>query len=255
VFDPSLDKDGLLCEEEIYDLLLRDGGRIPKNTRPDLIINLTPEQTSAILGMVVQAVQAAEMAKQAGALPGNLKQVLNKFLEPVIDWRAVLNQFMTDLMDEGDYTWSRPSRRHEIYMPSIQKEEGNLDMELVYFQDTSGSISEEDMIRFNSEVRYVKEVLQPEKLTLVQFDMEIAYTKTFLKDEPFEDIEMHGGGGTDLHPVWEWIEKNRPKAAIIFSDLFCDPMRPLTVPVPVIWAVVHNEGAIVPFGKLIHIID
>lgn len=260
VFDPAFDKKGIMPEEDIYDILMKNPHMKPQNFKMDVRPpkDGNSAQTNAkVLSAVIRAVQAAEMSNQAGHLPGNLKELLNKFLEPKINWRQVLYEWMTELLDEDDYTWERPNRRyqsHGLYLPSIEEPEGRLE-HLVFIEDVSGSISKKDHIRFNSEVKYVKEVLKPRKLTLLQFDTRIAYEKVFEEDEPFERIEIHGGGGTSLVPVRKWIEKNQPTAAIIFSDLWCDPMKPLTNAIPIIWATVNNLGATVPFGTLIHITE
>lgn len=246
------------CEEDIYDDLIKNPGKMPKMVHLDLKDGPTsPSEKNDIIAAVVRAVQAADMAGKAGDLPGSLKGILSKFLEPKVDWHAKLYRWMTNLTDDGDYSWRHPSRRyHFAYMPSIQPEEGALEDELAYIMDSSGSIDEDDRIRFNSEVKHIKEVLQPEKLTVVQFDTKIQYEKTYPREEPFPtEIEMHGYGGTNLECVRKWINKHRPKAAIIFSDLECEPMKPLDVDTSIIWVKVHNNGYShqPSFGELIQI--
>lgn len=254
VVDPKLDRNGILSEEEIYDLLMQNAIPMPVQAMPDLKPQENPDP-NAILSTVVRAAQAAKLAGQAGTLPGSIQELLTKFLEPVIPWRNVLAKWMTELMDTDEYTWRRRNRRYEhIYMPGTDQEEGKL-QHLVYFLDVSGSITEEDCIRFNSEVKFVQETINPEKLTLVQFDTRITHTQVFTSDEPFEDIQIVGGGGTSLVPVRNWIEEKMPTAAIIFSDLECPPMSPLTKNIPIIWAVIRNKNVKVPFGTLIHIED
>lgn len=256
VWDPKLDKNGILSEEKIYELLLKKAIPMPTDPMEDLRAGEpTSAQKAEMVAAVVRAVKTAEMAGQAGNLPGDLKEILNTFLEPVVPWRNVLAQWMTELQDSDEFTWKRRNRRFPgVYMPSRDQEESRLE-HLAYFQDTSGSITEEDMVRFNSEVKYVQEVLKPDKLTLVQFDTQITYTRVFEADEPFEDVEMHGGGGTSLVPVKRWIEEHKPTAAIVFSDLECSPMGALTQPIPVIWAVIRNPDTTVPFGRVIQIKD
>jgi predicted metal-dependent peptidase len=253
---PQIDDNGILSEEEIYDLLMQNSIPVPADPMEDLRDgeqNGSGTAHAQMIATVVRAVQAAEMAKMAGELPGDIKQMLNTFLEPVVPWRTVLQQWMTELLDE-DFTWKKRNRRYDIYMPSREEDEGRLE-HLVYFQDTSGSITEKDMLRFNSEVKYVQEVLKPKKLTLIQFDTMIQFVREFIQDELFEDVEFHGGGGTCLVPVRAWIEEYKPTAAIIFSDLECSPMKPLTQKIPVIWAVIRNRNIPVHFGKVIHIKD
>jgi predicted metal-dependent peptidase len=250
ICDPSLDDDGKLSEEQIYEKLFKENPNPPPeegDMRPS-------KEAGLVIAAVVRAVQAAEMAGKAGELPGEIKQILQSVLEPVIPWRNVLMQWMTDLEDE-DLSWQVRSRRYQdMYMPGKVKDASRLE-HLVYFQDTSGSITREDMDRFNAEVKYIQETLQPEKLTLVQFDTEIQYTREFKAGDLFEDLEMHGGGGTSLRPVKEWIDEHKPTAAVIFSDLECDPMKPLKCEIPVIWAVIRNKNMTVPFGKVICIVD
>lgn len=254
VVDPSIDTKGILAEEEIYDLLIKGAIPIPANAVGDLVIEGDINPTTMI-SAVVRAIQAAEMAGKAGELPGGLRQTLDTFLKPVVPWNQVLQQWMTDLTEDPELTWKRRNRRYQdIYMPSRQSEENRLE-HLAYIEDVSGSITKNNKVRFNSEVKYVWEVLQPKKLTLIQFDTEIQNVRVYNEGDNFNHVEMFGGGGTNLVPVREWIEKNEPTAAIIFSDLECDPMEPLTKDIPIIWAVVRNKNMTIPFGKMIFVTD
>jgi len=53
--------------------------------------------------------------------------------------------------------------------------------------------------------------------------------------------------------VREWIIKNKPTAAIIFSDMYVRPMEELPFDIPIIWCVLNNPNATVPFGEVVHI--
>ena len=57
---------------------------------------------------------------------------------------------------------------------------------------------------------------------------------------------------TDLDPVAAHILKHRPNVAVIFSDLWVDPM-PSVGSIPVLWVVIGNQNATVPFGQMVHI--
>ncbi len=239
-------------EEDIYDDLINNNPPVNmKCTCCASEMPLTDQTIQATVNAVVQAVHQAKVGG-AGNIPGNIETMLKEFLEPVIPWQVVLMNFFTDLLDE-DYSWKRPNRRYqEMYLPSRFTDDGRLE-HLMYFLDVSGSISDHDILRFNSEVKYIQEVLKPQKLTLVQFDTEIQDVKEFAEDDPFDEIKVIGRGGTCLVPVREYIQKHQPTAAIILSDLFVAPMRPLDHDIPVIWIAVNNPEATVPFGKLLHI--
>lgn len=252
--DPSIDANGKLCEEDIYDLIFQGKLRPPPNPFGGDDGDITEPSQDEIRQSVNAVIRAVHEAKAAGAgnIPGIVKETLDKFLEPVVPWEKELMQFMTDLLDE-DYTWRRPSRRsQEVYLPSKFTDDGRLE-HLIYYLDVSGSCSNKDVLRFNSEVKYIKDVLNPQKLTLAQFTTEIVHESVFLESDPFEETIRYGCGGTSFVPVREHMLKHKPTAAIVFSDMDCSPMQPLDFDIPVIWVGIRAKSASVPFGKLIHI--
>lgn len=207
---------------------------------------------AATIANVVKAIQSAEMSGNPGAIPGNLKEIVSNFLTPIIPWEVELKEWMTDLIDY-DYTWARPNRRYpDMYLPSMIQEDGRL-KHVVHFQDVSGSIQKKDTIRFNSELKFVWDILKPEKMTVIQFDTCIQKIDEFIEGDEFTEIEIIGRGGTSLVDVRQWIIDNKPTAVTIFTDMQVAPMAPLPFEVPILWICTNNAKGKVPFGKLIHI--
>lgn len=212
------------------------------------------EQAAVQHQVVAKVVSAAHASKMAGKLPGEVETTLNKFLAPKLPWKTILAQFFNELCNQ-DYSWSRPNRRYrDMYLPSLIDDNEGLE-HLIYYLDVSGSITDEDIIRFHSEFKYVKDTFAPEKMTMVQFDTVIQKEEVFLKDDPFEETHVIGRGGTSLVCVREHIIEHEPTAVVIFSDLYCSPMEPLpsNLNIPIIWICVNHAGATVPTGTLIHI--
>jgi predicted metal-dependent peptidase len=142
-----------------------------------------------------------------------------------------------------------------MYLPSRFTDEGRLE-HLMYFQDVSGSITESNIVRFNSELKYVWDTFKPQKMTIVQFDTRITQVDEFTEGDPFEKIKIVGRGGTCLKCVREKIIKDEPTAAIIFSDMQVAPMQ--KVDIPVLWVCVDSGwgiGHTPTFGKVIRIKD
>lgn len=266
-------KDWLVCpefdkielEEDIYDALPKQGGGGNQGGNSSGgggghthcnhgAMSGTFDPQTAIAN-VVKAVQAAKLAGQPGAIPGNTEQIVDKFLSPIIPWEQHLYQWMQDLADE-DYTWARPDRRHNhsgLYLPSRFEDDGRLE-HLLYFQDVSGSIQDKDIMRFNSELKYVWDTFKPRKMTIAQFDTRITRVDEFGEGDIFSKIKIVGRGGTDLRPVRELIEKLKPTAAIVFSDMHVAPMQP--VDIPMLWVAVDSGwgiGHTPNFGKVIRI--
>ncbi|AHB79485.1 hypothetical protein psb1_0067 [Shigella phage pSb-1] len=198
--------------------------------------------------------QSQKMAggQMPGKGAGRMEEVITQFLKPVVPWQEVLMNFFTDI-DDTHYTWARPNRRYtDIYLPSLEDDEGRL-RHLAYFEDVSGSISSADSLRFNSEVAYVKSQFNPKKMSLITFDDVIQEEIDITEEDTFEEIKITGRGGTSLVPVRDWIIKNKPTAAIIFSDMYVRPMEELPFDIPIIWCVLNNPNATVPFGEVVHI--
>ncbi len=262
LFNFELDQPKVKSEEEIYDIIYQAGGTLPLPRIPgasggdsggleDDIEDGQPSPAVAaqIVNKVVRAVQAAEMS--AGTIPGQVKERLDEFLKPIIPWERELMQWFTEKFN-FDYTWRRPNRRsQEIYLPSMEQTDGELD-HLMYFLDVSASISWRNVLRFNSEVKYIQEVLRPKKLTLVQFDTRITQTREFEIDEPFEGIEIIGRSGTMWGPVRKCIQEHQPTAAIVFTDMgFADSVNPPSCATPVLWVVTQGGSTRGPFGRTI----
>ena len=210
-------------------------------------------------GIINKVVQAATAAKLSGAgetgLPDEIETMLKRFLQPKLPWDQLLQQFFQALTGQ-DYSWARPNRRYQnMYLPSLQEDESGLE-HLIYYLDVSGSVSDGEVVRFNSEVKYIKETFNPHRLTLVLFDDRIQREYDFYEEDEFDEVVIVGRGGTNLAPVREHMLEHRPTAAVIFSDLCCAPMQPLPagITIPTIWVGVNaHPNSEVYFGKLIHI--
>lgn len=252
---PEIDANGRLAEEEIYDLIYTGKLKpppLPFNGDDGDMEEPSEEQMQQALNNVIRATHEYVAANGAGSVPGIVQKQLDKYLAPIVHWEVELMQFCTELLD-CDYSWARPSRRStEVYLPSLVWDEGRLE-HLIYYADVSGSCGDNDVLRFNSEVKYIFETLKPKKLTLVQFTTEIVWETVFEEGDEFEEVMRYGCGGTSFVCVREHMLKHEPTAAIVFSDMDCAPMKPLGYEIPVIWVAIRANGHKPPFGRIIHI--
>lgn len=170
-------------------------------------------------------------------------------MNPKLPWETILFNFFNALTTE-EYSFTRPNRRYEDpILPGITGRNGL--EHLVYFVDASGSITDEQVLRANSEIKYIQEEMNPERLSLIIFDTKIRSIREFERDDPFDKVEIHGRGGTCLKDCWEYLRLEAPTAAVVFTDLCVDiPDNP---GIPIIWIVVDNKSAKVPYGQLINL--
>lgn len=251
-----------MVEEDIYKILIKQKQFNPQPKTgswgvPDDEGDLrkpTEGTQQSVINQVAKAVQSASMTGHSSQATKAASELIKAYLEPKVQWEAELYQFMVDL-SQHRYTYKRPNRRNQnpnLFMPSRTKQDGKL-THLMYFLDCSGSISNKMLLRFNSEVKHIKDTFNPKKLTLVMFDTHITHRLVITENEQFDEAVIHGRGGTDFRPVREEIIKEQPTAAIIFTDLECEPLQPLPIPVPIIWIAVNARQHPVLEGKVIHI--
>lgn len=245
-----------LSEEEIYEELLKQypnglpDNEHSKSTLSGDLEELDQEEKSKAIAKVMEATQTA---KAMGCDVGSgVTSLLSRFIKPSINWKKVLYKYMTALLDKSDYSWRKPNRRFsDMYLPSRVESDGRL-THLVYFLDVSGSITESQIVRFNSEIKHIKESLNPDKLTLVQFDTRIRRVDVFTSTQKFTNIHVVVGGGTSYSDVRDYILKEKPTASVIFTDLCCTPMQ--EVDSPVIWVTREKDlkyASMPLFGKTI----
>lgn len=244
-----------MTAEQIYEDLIQEQKEMPNVLAGDM----KPADSDAedvphpdIIQKVINANTAAEQASKAHGdkIPGYVDSLISTFARPVIPWTRYLTKFMTEL-GEDDYSWKKRNTKYQcVYIPSLVPAEGLA--HIVFFYDVSGSVSKEQITRFNTEVAHVHKFFNPEKLTVVTFDTRIRNTIEFRKDEVLKDIMITGGGGTSLVEVYEYLVKHRPTAAVIFSDLECHSIEDPRV--PILWGIIGNRQRFSPnFGTSIHI--
>ena len=120
--------------------------------------------------------------------------------------------------------------------------------------DTSGSISDDELREFVSELDALKGQVRA-RVTLLACDYNIADNSPW-EYEPWDTMELpqdvEGGGGTDFRPVFDWVEKeNRgPNLLVYFTDAEGDFPK-LAPDYPVIW-LVKGKGN-VPWGERVQL--
>ncbi|ODU27544.1 MAG: hypothetical protein ABS93_03455, partial [Thiobacillus sp. SCN 62-729] len=193
---------------------------------------------------------AAQAARQAGKLSQSMMRWVDDLLAPSLPWRALLARFFA-VNQRDDYSWRRPSRREgDALLPRLSSE----GIDVVAAIDTSGSISDEELREFVTELDALKGQVRA-RVTLLACDNHVAEQAPW-EFEPWDAMqlpaELSGGGGTDFRPVFDWVEaENRsPDMLVYFTDAEGDfPKVPPNY--PVIWLVKGKGG--VPWGERVQL--
>jgi len=195
---------------------------------------------------------AANAARMAGTLPSGLERMITKMLAPKIPWQEVLTRFVTS-QAKDDYTFKSPNRRFVhagLYLPTLNNP--RLD-NIGIIVDTSGSISEEQLNEFASEMQSIMHLYPGTEAEVLYVDTEVANHQT-MDAEDFALVPK-GGGGTDFAPGFEWFDEHKidPACIIYFTDGYCNSYpNDRYVNCPVLWVVTSGyEEFSPPFGEVV----
>ena len=233
-----------------------EGGDKPGNGRP----RLTEQEKKEIRDEVKEAVLAAAQASGAGNLPGGVKRMIKDLIEPVMDWRELLQQQIESTV-KSDFTWARPSRRSwhmDAVMPGMKPGE---QIDVVIGIDASGSITDKDLKAFLSEIKGIMEAYDEYRITVLGWDTEVHNVETYTSDnlEDIANFQPGGGGGTDPHCVWKYLQDNdiEPKKLIMFTDFCFFGWSPDEVEqyCDTVWIIKGNKTAEPEFGVYAHYED
>ena len=170
-----------------------------------------------------RVINAAERARQQGKIPAGMDRMIGDILEPKVNWRTILYQFIVGGLP-SDRTWLRRDRRyaaHGLYIPDQKRES----VDVVAFIDTSGSIDDGTVSTFKSELVGLKRQFESVSMTLGFCDAKVQGTPMDFDQVDEADImkaEPKGGGGTDMREVIKWVKDKKPHTdtVVILTDGF-----------------------------------
>ncbi len=188
---------------------------------------------------------SAQLAQQAGKLDGEFAKLIDFFLQPQVSWQSLLTQYMSTFARD-DFSYTRPSRRSgDAILPSLKSHQIDITIAI----DTSGSISQEEINEFVSEVDAIKANLRV-SITLLACDDKLSDHCPW-RFEAWNELQfpasLGGGKGTNFNPVFDHInaQDNTCDVLIYFTD--AKGIFPETEPnYPVMWLVKGKERT--PWG-------
>lgn len=199
----------------------------------------------------------------AGKTGSGGNRAIDQLLQPEVNWREVLRDFITETCrGNDDSTWRQPSRRHlamGMLRPSgITERVG----ELVIAIDTSGSIGQHELTKCLSEIKGVCDTVRPESVRILYWDTKVC------SDELYGDVpnacasleqltqttKPQGGGGTMVQCVPDYIREKQinAQAVIVLTDGYLGGDWGAWT-MPLLWGILDNKSAKPTIGKTLHI--
>ena len=213
---------------------------------------MTQEEAKEMDGKIDRAIR--EGALLAGRLGIDLPRSVTDLLNPVIDWKKELADFVTSsCKGKDEYTWRKFNRRlisNDIYLPTVENETIG---EVVVAIDTSGSIGQEQLNAFASELVSICDAVSPDAVRVLWWDTKVHGEQLFTDnyDQIGSMLKPLGGGGTRVSSVAEYINKKKINAecVLVFTDGYLESDVVWNISAPTLWMVTENKHWTPPTGK------
>lgn len=189
----------------------------------------------------------------AGRMGAKMPRQIGELLEPKVDWKDALREFVTSSTRGSDeFTWRKFNKRmvaNDMYMPSLENESVG---ELVVAIDTSGSIGGVELTEFATELASICDAVEPSKIRVLWWDTEVHGEQVF--SDNYTNIasllKPQGGGGTHVGCVSDYIVKNKINAegVLVFTDGYVENDIKWDVSAPTLWLVTQRRDFVPPMG-------
>lgn len=275
-------EDGLAAEE-YYDVLAQrfdtgnldgrglgdaaqdDGQGTGEGDDPDLFSGAEPvtcddhkvwqeaESTpAALVEEMVRSMVADAWKKSDGDLPSELRQVVEGYLSPSpIPWRQVLRQFVGTAGRIGKRTtWTREHRRFSHETPGVRKKRM---LNLLVGIDVSESTDRPELREaFARELMRISRGREA-RITVLYANSLIRRIESF--SGPAVRVEsFHGGGFTDLRPVFDYAKKMMPPPAAVIYLTDGQGPAPERMEFPTLWVLTEDGEKPVSWGAELRLV-
>lgn len=189
-------------------------------------------------------------SKLRGDAPGGFLEKLQQLQKSPLNMKDILQKYADEFcMDEGS---TKPDKRflanHDLCVAGMEDERIG---SLVFVNDTSGSMPARVAEVCCSVIQNAVNTLNADRLIHMDVDSRVAKVREYAPYQPV-DIEIHGRGGTDFRPAFDWVEDNRvdPRVLVYMTDGWGTfPESPPNM--PVLWLTWGKGAAEYPFGDVI----
>jgi len=195
--------------------------------------------------------QACQAARLRGKWPADLDRLIQRALEPKVDWQTALAQYLSEI-SQDDYCWTKPAVRYlhlGLFLPTRESISFG---QLILIVDTSISIDEDLINQFAGEIQGIIRTFSV-SLLVIYVDAKVQSVEEI---DPEEPIQLHpkGGGGTSFRPGFEYIDQQdlQPRAVVYLTDGDCSHF-PDPPDYPVLWAQFSMLDFEPPFGQVIKV--
>jgi len=175
-----------------------------------------PDEEEARLLRWQVAADILAHARRAGRVPAGWRRWASAVVTPRTDWRRVLAAEVRSGLGQAagivDYTYRRPSRRAASAGPIVLPGFSRLDPRVAVVCDTSGSMSKDLLSRALAEVDGLLRATGKGDVRVLACDAAVGAAQRVVRST---QIDLIGGGGTDMGAGIAAAAKLRPRPAVV----------------------------------------
>lgn len=206
------------------------------------------EEGDPIKDAVIKGLIRDSAVSSAGSMSSGLTELVNQLLQSKVCWKKYLRNVVSDTISVNrTKTRSRVNRRYGLLYPGDMLE---FDSTIVFIEDTSGSMSVEQIAQGRAELKRIKRENPAFKVYLIQADSEV---KEVMEIERNTDLsKVQGRGGTAYSPAIKKAVDLNANLIIYYGDMDCAD-TPEDPKIPVLWAVSGPQKPPVKWGKYVRV--
>lgn len=257
--------------KDIYNVIMKE---LKKSKNNNFSLNSTDKHMASKISkeeLQQEIMKSYEFAKACGSVPGEIEDIIKKIKNPRLSlFDYIKNKAFTKLNNDGmKNDWTRFRRRNIfIYEPGenntfvpkhklFQPKRKSVYLNWLAMLDTSGSMSDEDLVNAVSELQTLIKVGSSEGM-VVPCDA-VPYWDKITKISNIKDLHrtsVKGRGGTVFTQFFEELPKKINKeldAVIILTDGYLYDQKIYRKPnCETYWVIFNNKEFVAPFGKVIY---
>lgn len=199
--------------------------------------------------------QGGILAAKAGV---NVDRSILEMLQPKVDWRDALREFVTNSKVGDDYSsYRRINRRFQSQDLMLPTTFSDRIFRIAVGVDTSGSIGNKELAAFLSEAQSIFESVKPELVDLIYWGHNVAAHETYDENALAtlrESTKPKGGGGTAPSCMSTYLNDHgiKPDCIVMLTDgeVFGD--WGTDWPAPVLWCIADNKHVTAATGVTVH---
>ena len=197
--------------DRIYDDLIKEMDSVEKTEMWGSVMEpqnddgsaMSEAQKSELLEEIkVKVIQAATAAQSAGKLPKSLEGLIKAVGQPTVNWVDYIQTWVSGKIPD-DYTWKRPNRKmlglYNMITPSVQMSGAGVGVLSI---DSSGSVSDGELVKYVTEIVGLIEICNPTKLYIIQHDAVVNRVDEWEAGDEFKELKITGRGGTRIKPTF-----------------------------------------------------